>query len=47
LIKRDVDFVWNLNYQQAFEALKKAFIDAPMLVRLNFKEPFYFDVDWS
>jgi hypothetical protein len=45
LIKRDVAFVWNLDCQQAFEALKRAFIVAPMLVRLDFKKPLCLDVD--
>ncbi len=30
-----------------FDALKKALIGAPILVRPNFKEPFFLDVDWS
>jgi hypothetical protein len=34
-------------YQQAFEALKKALIVVPVLVRPNFKKPFCLDVDWS
>jgi hypothetical protein len=47
LTKKDVVFVWNQNCQRAFNALKKALIGAPILVRPNFKEPFYLDVDWS
>ncbi len=47
LTKRDVDFVWNLDCQQAFEALKRALIATPMLVCPNFKKPFCLDVDWS
>jgi hypothetical protein len=47
LIERDVDFVWNLDYQQAFEVLKKAFIVATMLIRLDFKKPFYVDVVYT
>jgi len=47
LIKRDVAFVWNLDCQQAFEALKKALIVTPVLVCLDFKKPFYLDIDWS
>jgi hypothetical protein len=47
LIKKDVVFVWNQDCQKAFEALKKALIGAPILVRPNFKEPFFLDVDWS
>ncbi len=40
-------FVWNLDYQQAFEALKKALIDVLVVVRPNFNKPFCLDVDWS
>jgi hypothetical protein len=47
LTKKDVVFVWNQDCQRAFDALKKALIGAPILVRPNFKEPFYLDVDWS
>jgi hypothetical protein len=47
LKKRNVDFVWNLDYQQAIEALKRALIDAPLLVKLDFKKPFCLDVNWS
>jgi hypothetical protein len=47
LTKKDVAFVWNLDYQQAFEALKRALIATLVLVRPDFKKPFYLDVDWS
>jgi hypothetical protein len=47
LTKKDVVFVWNQDCQRAFDALKKALIGAPILVRPNFKEPFFLDVDWS
>jgi hypothetical protein len=47
LTKKDVDFVWNLNCQHAFEALKKTLINVLVLVRLDFKKPFSLDVDWS
>ncbi len=47
LTKRDVAFVWNLDCQQAFEALKRALVAAPVLVRPDFKKPFCLDVDWS
>jgi hypothetical protein len=47
LTKKDVVFVWNQDCQRAFNALKKALIGAPILVRPNFKEPFFLDVDWS
>jgi hypothetical protein len=45
LTKKDVAFVWNSDCQQAFEALKRALVAAPVLVRPNFKKPFYLDVD--
>jgi hypothetical protein len=47
LTKKNVAFVWNLDCQQAFEALKKKLVDAPILVRPDFKKPFCLDVDWS
>jgi hypothetical protein len=47
LTKKDVAFVWTQDCQRAFDALKEALMGAPILVRPNFKEPFYLDVDWS
>ncbi len=47
LMKKDVAFVWNQDCQQAFDSLKRALVDAPILVRPNFKRPFCLDVDWS
>jgi hypothetical protein len=47
LTKRDIAFVWNLDCEQAFEALNRALVAASVLVRPNFKKPFCFDVDWS
>jgi hypothetical protein len=47
LTKKDVAFIWNQGCQQAFDSLKRALIDAPILVRLDFKRPFCLDVDWS
>jgi hypothetical protein len=47
LTKKDVAFVWNLDYKQAFETLKRTLVDAHVLVRLDFKKPFCLDVDWS
>jgi hypothetical protein len=47
LTKKDVAFVWNQNCQRAFDDLKRALMGAPILVRPDFKEPFYLDVDWS
>jgi hypothetical protein len=45
LTKKDVVFVWNQDYQRAFDDLKRALLEAPILVRPNFKEPFCLDVD--
>ncbi len=47
LTKRDVDFIWDLGCQQAFQALKVALVDAPVLIWPDFKKPFCLDVDWS
>jgi len=47
LTKKDVAFVWNQDCQRAFDALKRALVGASILVRPDFKEPFYLDVDWS
>jgi len=46
-MKKDVAFVWNQDCQQAFDSLTRALVDAPILVRPDFKRPFYLDVDWS
>jgi hypothetical protein len=40
-------FVWNQDCQRTFDDLKRALVEAPILVRPNFKEPFCLDVDWS
>jgi hypothetical protein len=45
LTKKDVDFVWGLGHQQAFEALKGALFDAPIFIRLDFKKQFCLDFD--
>jgi len=47
LTKKDVAFVWNKNCQRAFDDLKRALVEALILVRPDFKEPFCLDVDWS
>jgi hypothetical protein len=47
LTKKDVVFLWNQECQRAFDDLKKALVQAPVLVRPNFQEPFFLDVDWS
>jgi hypothetical protein len=45
LIKKDIDFVWNLSCQQAFEAVKVALVDAPVFIQLDFEKLFCFNVD--
>jgi hypothetical protein len=47
LTKKDVAFVWNRNCQQAFDSLKRALVDAPILICPDFQRPFCLDVDWS
>jgi len=47
LTKKDVAFIWNQGCQHAFDSLKRALVDAPILVRPDFKKPFCLDVDWS
>jgi hypothetical protein len=47
LIRRDVDFVWSVGCQQAFQDLKSVLIRAPILTRPDFKKVFCLDVDWS
>jgi len=45
LTKKDVSFVWNQDSQRAFDALKRALVEAPILVRPDCKKPFCLDVD--
>jgi len=47
LTKKDMAFVWDQNCHGAFDDLKRALVEAPILVRPDFKEPFCLDVDWS
>ncbi len=47
LTKKDMAFVWDQNSQRAFDDLKRALVEAPILVRPNFKEPLCLDVNWS
>jgi hypothetical protein len=47
LTKKDVVFAWNVNCEQAYQALKAALVDAPVLTRSNFRRTFWLDVDWS
>jgi len=47
LTKKEVAFIWNQGCQHAFDSLKRALVDAPILIRPDFKRPFCLDVDWS
>jgi hypothetical protein len=47
LTKRDAAFVWNRGCEQAYQALKAALVDAPVLTRPDFRQTFWLDVDWS
>ncbi len=47
LTRKDVNFVWDMGCQQAFQELKVALVDAPILTRPDFKRAFCLDVNWS
>jgi hypothetical protein len=47
LTKKDINFVWDMGCQQAFQELKAALVNAPVLTRPDFKRTFCLDVDWS
>jgi hypothetical protein len=47
LTKIDVDFIWDVGYQHAFQVLKGVLVDVPVLIQHDFKRPFCLDVDWS
>ncbi len=47
LTRKDVNFVWDLGCQSAFDALKSALVAAPILTRPDFNKSFCLDVDWS
>jgi hypothetical protein len=47
LIRKDVAFVWDMGCEQAYQALKAALVDAPVLTQPDFKQTFWLDVDWS
>jgi hypothetical protein len=40
LTKKDIAFVWNVDCEQAYQALKAALVDAPVLTRPDFKRTF-------
>jgi len=39
LTKKDVDFIWDVGCQHAFQVLKATLVDAHVLIWLNFKKP--------
>jgi len=47
LTRKDVDFLWDAGCQQAFQALRMALVEAPILIRPDFKRSFCLDVNWS
>jgi hypothetical protein len=47
LTRKDVVFAWNVSCEQAYQALKAALVNAPVLTRLDFRRTFWLDVDWS
>jgi hypothetical protein len=47
LTKKDVAFVWDMGCEQAYQALKAALANAPVLTRPDFKRTFWLDRDWS
>jgi hypothetical protein len=47
LTRKDVAFVWDVGCEQAYQALKAALVNAPVLTRPDFKRTFWLDVDWS
>jgi hypothetical protein len=47
LTKKDVAFVWDMGCEQAYQALKAALANAPVLTRPDFKRTFWLDMDWS
>ncbi len=47
LTRKDVVFAWNVNCEQAYQALKATLVGAPILTRPDFRRTFWLDVDWS
>jgi hypothetical protein len=47
LTRKDIAFAWSENCEQAYQALKAALVDAPVLTRPDFRRTFWLDVDWS
>jgi hypothetical protein len=47
LTRKDVAFIWDVDCEHAYQALKAALVDAPVLTPPNFKQTFWLDVDWS
>jgi hypothetical protein len=47
LTRKDTVFAWNEKCEQAYQALKAALVDAPVLTRPDFRRTFWLNVDWS
>jgi hypothetical protein len=47
LTKKDVNFVWDLGCQQAFEVLKETLVNVLVFIWPNFQKQLCLDVDWS
>ena len=47
LLKKEIPYVWTSHHQSAFEALKKALSDSPVLRSFNQKEPIVVQTDAS
>jgi hypothetical protein len=47
LTRKDATFIWDKSCEQAYQTLKTALVNAPVLTRPDFKKTFWLDVDWS
>ena len=47
LLKKDVEFIWNLDRQRTFEELKSALTKAPILSPPDWKKEFHLTIDGS
>jgi hypothetical protein len=47
LTRKDIVFAWDVNCEQAYQALKATLVKAHVLTRPDFRRTFWLDVDWS
>ena len=47
MLTKDVDIVWNVDYQHAFQVLKEKFSNSPVLRGPNWSLPFHISIDAS